>query len=165
MLIYMAIPVLIIIGLCLFSYMAGRYVRVGKKREEVKAPEMIAAPESPKEPDRAPILEEEIRNLKEALEIKNKELEERNKAAELIMRENQELLDRIRQENTDKINKQTEEAEETIRLKARLSQLEKELAANNVAAQPVLLSYEDAPKEPEEKASRKKPKKKVKRKK
>jgi len=161
MLIYMAIPVLIIVGLCIFFYMAGRYVRIGKKQEEVKAPEIIKEPESPKEPDRVPILEEEIRNLKEALEIKNKEPEERNKAVESIMQENQALLAQTRQENVDKIDEQKEEVEDTIKLEASLSQIEKEPAANNIAALPVSPSYEDVLKEPEEKVEHKKPEEKV----
>lgn len=142
-LIYMAIPILITIGLCIFSYMTGRYIRIGKKQEEVKAPEIIKEPEPPKEPDRVPILEEEIRKLKEALEIKNKELEERTKAAELIMEENQKLLAQARQEES-------------------LSQLEKEPAADNIAALPVSSSDEDVPKEPAEKMKRKKPEEKKK---
>ena len=160
----MAIPVLIMVGLCIFFYMAGRYVRIGKKQEKVKAPEIIKEPESPREPDRVPILEEAVRNLKEALEIKNKELEERNKAAESFMQENQKLLAQTRQENIGKVDELREEAEETIKLKASLSQPEKESAANNIAALPVSSSYEDVLKEPKEKMKRKKPKEKVKRK-
>jgi len=170
MLIYMAVPVLIMVGLCIFFYMAGRYVRIGKKQEEVKAPEIIKEPKPPKEPDRVPILEEEIRNLKEALEIKDKELEERNKAAELIMQENQKLLAQTRQESIDKIDEQMKEVGDTIKFEAGLSQLEKESAANDIAVLPFSSSYEDALKEsgekiedkkPEEKKGHRKPEKKV----
>jgi len=160
----MAIPVLIMAGLCIFFYMAGRYVRIGKRQEEVKAPEIIKEPESPKEPDRVPILEEEIRNLKEALEIKNKELEERNKAAESIMQENQKLLAQARQEKIYKTDEQAEEIEDTIKLNASLPQLEKEPAADNVVVLPVSSSYEDVLKEPEKKVEGQKPEKKMKRK-
>ncbi|MBI5124552.1 MAG: hypothetical protein HZA72_03955 [Candidatus Omnitrophica bacterium] len=134
MLIYMAIPVLIMVGLCIFSYMAGRYVRIGKKQKEIKVPEIIKEPEPPKEPDKVPILEEEIRNLKEALEIKNKELEERNTAPESIV------------------------------LEASLSQPEKEPAVDNIAVLSTSSLYEDMLKEPKERSERKKSKEKVERK-
>lgn len=134
MLVYMAVPVLIMVGLCIFFYMAGRYIRIGKKRQQIKEP--LAA----KEPDRVPMLEEENRSLKEALEIKNRELEECNKAAQ-----------------------QKLEPEEAIKLKVRITQLEDELAAKSSAAQPIPLSYEAAPKEPEKKkkSASKKPKEKT----
>ena len=158
---YLAIPILITIGMCIFSYMAGRYVRIEKKQEEVKTSKIIKEPEPPKEPDRVPILEKEIRNLKEALEIKNKELEERNSAAESIMQENQKLLAQARQENTDKIDEQKEEVEDTIKLRASPSQPEKEPAANNIAVLPISSLYEDVVRKPKEKVKHKKPEKKV----
>ncbi|MDD5173484.1 MAG: hypothetical protein PHV48_01485 [Candidatus Omnitrophica bacterium] len=165
MLIYMAIPILIMVGLCVFFYMAGRYVHIGKKWAEISASKINKTQELPKEPGRVPILEEEIRNLKKALEIKDKELEERNKAAESIMRENQKLLAEARRENMDKTAGRKEEAEDAVKPEIGMPQLENTPPVNDIAASPVSLSDEDSLKESGEKAEEKKPEKKIKRKK
>ena len=151
MLIYMAIPVLIMGGLCVLFYMIGRYVRIGKEQGEVKALEIVKEPLSPQEPDKILILEEENKSLKETLAIKNKELGERDKAAESMTQENQKLLAQIRQESIDMMDEQREEVEETIKLKERISQLEGELAAKDAAVQPISSLCKDVLKELEEK--------------
>jgi len=119
--------------------MAGRYVSVGKKQKKGK------------EPDRVPILEEENKKLKEALEIKNKELEEKNKAPEPVVQETSNPSVDPYQDRTDKIDEQKEEGEKTIDPSLRVLQPKDESATDNAKAQAVSSIYESVLKGPEEK--------------
>jgi hypothetical protein len=138
MLIYMAVPVSIMIGLCIFSYMAGRYVSTGKKQKL-------------KEPDKAPMLEKENRILRESLESKSKELEKKNEAYDLIVRENQKLLARPHRESTDEMSGQNKEVEGSIEPAPRLLQPEEAPPAIDPSVHTVPSLYESVLKGFEEK--------------
>ena len=150
MLNYIAVPILIIIGLCISSYILGRYVRIEKKQKL-------------KEPDRVPVLEKENKNLKESLEIKSKELEKKNEAYDLVMRENQKFLAQTPSESTGKIDnrkKETENAvksEEPIKIESCMPQPGDGPAAIDPAVHTVSSLYEAVLKGPAEKTKVEKP--------
>ncbi|MBI5124282.1 MAG: hypothetical protein HZA72_02555, partial [Candidatus Omnitrophica bacterium] len=109
------IPILIIIGLCVFSYKVGELIGNAKGHGGVK--KFAKAQE----------LEEENKRLKEEIENKCKELEAQNKLIDSVFKENKELLKTSHKEFLKKVDGQREDLLKVIVLKKRIAQLEDEL--------------------------------------
>lgn len=116
---YLITPVLIIIGLCCFSYLIGRYTAGGYKTKKADSESSGSG--------------EEIKRLKAMIEEKNEEAEAKNRLTETTLKEYQELLIKNRKESNKRADEQREEVLNTIKLKKRISRLEAELKKNGIS--------------------------------
>jgi len=131
MFIYLAIPILVIMGLCLFSFEAGR--RLGKTKNPVIIKEPVKAPDH--------LLKEENERLAKLIEDKDRELAEQARLIETTLNENRKLLSKSRKEFMHKADDQRAEILNAIIFKHRISQLESELKKNNIEIPPLPVSY------------------------